>query len=262
MDTSKNPRPTYPKAAMEMAKAKMNTQASSRDLVDGMLPKGSYGILYGDGGVGKSYLAFQMLLSISSGAPLFGKPTRKGRCFFYQSADDKQELSLRRKAITSSFTSDQVAAQDVDLTYAIPEARNRILFMTDANGELIPTETFARFRQACLDAEDLELIVVDSALHSMLIDLSDPKTASDLQVYFEELIEETGATLLLLAYPEDGEKAPSHALMNTADWFGRMSTYEGQDDVVCLEARDEKQGRNNVFALIRGSQGAFFTPQH
>lgn len=47
-------------------------------LVDGVLPVGGFGLLYGEPGIGKSFVALDMALCVTTGTPWFGRRVRKG----------------------------------------------------------------------------------------------------------------------------------------------------------------------------------------
>ncbi len=51
-------------------------------LVDGLIETDTLGLIFGDPGCGKSFLAVDIALSVATGTPFHGRPTRKGAVFF------------------------------------------------------------------------------------------------------------------------------------------------------------------------------------
>jgi len=63
-----------------------------------MIPRGSFTILAGDAGVGKSYLSYTLALSVASGQPFLGHPTEQLKVLYLDEENGRwdQEEYLRR----------------------------------------------------------------------------------------------------------------------------------------------------------------------
>lgn len=88
----------------------IHTAAPSRRwVVDEWLPRGSVSILYGPGGVGKSLLAQQLSIAISTGTKWIGLDAIKGNTIGFFCEDDKDEMLRRAENI---FNKIQINALD------------------------------------------------------------------------------------------------------------------------------------------------------
>jgi hypothetical protein len=67
-------------------------------LIEGILPRWSYGMLYGPSGSGKSFLALEMAICVAIGADFHGRATRATGGAFYVAAEDPRDFPIREKA--------------------------------------------------------------------------------------------------------------------------------------------------------------------
>ena len=65
------------------------------NVLEGLVPDGAVTILYGDGGVGKSYLALWIATCVCLGWPIFGRPTEKRPVLYADAEMDEQEFRRR-----------------------------------------------------------------------------------------------------------------------------------------------------------------------
>ncbi len=74
-------------------------------VVDGWIPRGptAFTLLSGDGGTGKSLLALQLGLAVSSGQPWLGIPVTTGPVLFVTCEDDDDEIDRRMAKIRDAF---------------------------------------------------------------------------------------------------------------------------------------------------------------
>lgn len=67
-------------------------------LIDGILPRWSYGMLYGPSGSGKSFLALEMAICVAIGVDFHGRATRAAGSAFYVAAEDPRDFPIRERA--------------------------------------------------------------------------------------------------------------------------------------------------------------------
>ena len=79
---------------------------SRRWLVEGMIPIRNVTMFGGDGGLGKSLLAQQLLTCVAIGKPWLGLPTQAGRALGVFCEDDCDELHIRQADINSHYGCD------------------------------------------------------------------------------------------------------------------------------------------------------------
>lgn len=72
-------------------------------LIQDWIPLGYVTAIYGDGGVGKSLIAQQLLSSVALGLPWLGLSVRAGRAFGMMCEDDASELHRRQESINSAY---------------------------------------------------------------------------------------------------------------------------------------------------------------
>jgi hypothetical protein len=67
-------------------------------MIMGILPRWSYGMLYGPSGSGKSFLALEMAICVATGADFHGRATRATGGAFYVAAEDPRDFPIRERA--------------------------------------------------------------------------------------------------------------------------------------------------------------------
>ena len=73
-------------------------------IIDGFLSKNRASILAAPGGLGKSRLALQMMVSICSGKPFLGHNiTLPGSVLYFNAEEDKQEIQIRLRELIETF---------------------------------------------------------------------------------------------------------------------------------------------------------------
>jgi hypothetical protein len=116
---------------------------AERFLVDPLLPLGKPTILFGDGGVGKSYLAVGMAVSVESGYEIVpGFRPARGHVLYLDWESDQADLDERVKAVSAG-----AEIEPPEITY------RRCLGPLRAQLEAIARQ---------VSAEDVTLVVVDS----------------------------------------------------------------------------------------------------
>lgn len=116
-------------------------------IVRGMIPEKSFAVLYGPSGVGKSFEAIDVAMSVGSGLPWAERPTRKGHAV-YVSAEGTSGLGQRVKA----WVVDRgLEFGDIDIAW-LPEA---ISLHSDEDLDTL----FARFEEL---ERDIDIVIIDT----------------------------------------------------------------------------------------------------
>ena len=66
-----------------------------KNVLEGLVPDGAVTILYGDGGLGKSYLALWIATGVCLGRPIFGRQVEKRPVLFIDAEMDEEEFGRR-----------------------------------------------------------------------------------------------------------------------------------------------------------------------
>jgi RecA-family ATPase len=132
-------------------------------MVEGMIPIGNVTILGGDGGLGKSLLAQQLLTCVAIGKPWLGFPTQACRALGVFCEDDRDELHIRQAAINEHYGCQFADLGRVEWIPRVGEANVMMAFAGDGRGAVQPF-----YRQVCQRVTDFRprLVVLDS-LHDL-----------------------------------------------------------------------------------------------
>lgn len=98
-----------------------------RWLVNEWIPIGTVTALYGDGGVGKSLLAQQLLTSVACALPWLGLPVTAGHAIGFMCEDDPDELHRRQASINAALG---VANENLENLHYISRVGHENLLMT------------------------------------------------------------------------------------------------------------------------------------
>jgi hypothetical protein len=129
-------------------------------IIKDWLPKGCVTALYGDGGVGKSLLAQQLMTSVATGAPWLERRVEKGRVYGLMCEDDEDELWRRQHAINQLYG---LAMEDLGAMRLLSRVGDNNLLMTfdgKDTGRLTP---FFEALHADILAFKPDLVVLDTA---------------------------------------------------------------------------------------------------
>ncbi len=199
-------------------------------LVHGVIPRKSFGLLFGDPGAGKSFLALNWSSAVATGLEWQGRPVQAGSVLYV--AGEGFGGIGRRLAAWSRYHG---TALDAAPMYVSKYQEN---FLSDDFDE----ETLSVFRQA---PPPVRLIVVDTMARATPGMNED--RASEVSAFVdvcEALQKEFGATVLVLHHSPHSDKTRakgSIALKGAVDFeFGLMTTTE--DGVVRLTCTKLKDG--------------------
>ena len=135
-----------------------------RYLIDGIVLAQNVNLLYGDGGVGKTYLAEQMAVALASGKPLFGHKVIQTPGFLVLGEDDDGPTKERLEAICRHYG---CKLADIPLTTWCLPGYDITLARVSELGEIALYPFFARLRKE-LEKRRGHFVVLDA-----LADLAD-----------------------------------------------------------------------------------------
>jgi RecA-family ATPase len=119
-----------------------------RWIVRDWIPRGTVTALYGDGGVGKSLLAQQLLTSTALSLPWLGMETSGGRALGIMCEDDDDELHRRQTAINASLGVEMAHLENLRLVSRVGE-NNVVMTFAQRTGIGELTEAFYRIDRTC-----------------------------------------------------------------------------------------------------------------
>jgi archaellum biogenesis ATPase FlaH len=114
-----------PIETMNLKQLREKTEAETNWLIPGWLPQGTNLLFFGDGGTGKTLMAYQWLAAIANGTPWNGYQVKQGRCLLVQC--DEPEIVLRNRMDLLQLPDDAPIDIITDWsTDAIPRLRSYI----------------------------------------------------------------------------------------------------------------------------------------
>ena len=131
-----------------------------RWIVRDWLPFGHVTLFYGDGGVGKTLLAQQLLTSCATGRPWCGLAVERCRVFGFFCEDDADEIHRRQAAILDAYRLSFADLADMRYVTGVGEDNLLVTFDRDNRAELTP-----RFHSLVQEARAFgaRLVLIDTA---------------------------------------------------------------------------------------------------
>lgn len=128
-------------------------------LIEEWIPIGYVTGMYGDGGVGKSLIAQQLLTSVSLEMPWLGLGVKGGRAFGFMCEDDASELHRRQEGINRSYGVEMARLENLRIAARLGFDNLLMTFDQDNRGK--PSNRFAEICKF-LDIFRPRLVVLDT----------------------------------------------------------------------------------------------------
>ena len=205
-------------------------------LLKGLLPLGVAAALASPGGVGKSTLLYQLLISVATGIDFVGIPVESpGSAVLISAEDDGPELHRRGARILRHYQ--QLGHVDADALgrrlFVVPRVGvDNLLTRTGPNGEVTRTPMVARLIEALRAVPDLRLVVLDPVSRFRGGNANTEEDATRFVEVLEAIREATGATVLgvwhvnKLAVREGGGQDSLRGSSATVDGLRWVATME------------------------------------
>ena len=168
-------------------------------IVEDWLPFGHVTISYGDGGVGKTLLAQQLMTACASGTYWCGLTTRRCRVFGLFCEDDAAEVHRRQDRINAALGVDWGDLGDMRWACAVGADNVLVRFEQDGRWHITP-----RFEQVLQAARDFgaQLLVLDTAADTFGGNENDrQQVRAFLGPVLTKLARDIGGAVLLNAHP-------------------------------------------------------------
>ncbi|MGA8155656.1 MAG: AAA family ATPase, partial [Rhodoplanes sp.] len=131
-------------------------------LVERWIPMNYVTALYGDGGLGKTLLAQQLLTAVATGRQWLGQPVRKLRAFGLLCEDHEDDLHINQDRINSAYWIDYQELGDLRLWPSVGFDNLLMTFDGQDSGKGQLTEFFASLLDAVLEF-GARFVVLDTA---------------------------------------------------------------------------------------------------
>lgn len=176
------------------------TDPPERDyLLQDVFPTNIVGLLGSMGGAGKSYLAYQLAISIATGTPFVGIPVAtRGAVLGLFAEDDDAELHRRGRTLVDRLGLGR-EAHDLIAENVIPVSRvglDNMLTRTAGDGDVTRTPIVERLIEAAHRIDNLRLIIVDPISRFRGGNANQEEHATRFVEALETVRKETGAAIL------------------------------------------------------------------
>jgi RecA-family ATPase len=170
-----------------------------RWIVDGWLPAATVTIDFGDGGVGKTLLAQQLMVSTCTSKPWCGLAVEQCRSLALFCEDDEGEIHRRQDAINRAYGVDFDDLAGMEWISGV--GHDNTLAVFDSNRKMVLTPAFDTLRTRAM-ASDVKLIVIDTAADTYGGNENERREVRQfVGAALGKLAKETGAAVLLNAHP-------------------------------------------------------------
>lgn len=168
-------------------------------LLQDVLPTNVVGLLASMGGAGKSYLAFQLAISIVTGLPFVGLSVGEtGSVLGLFAEDDEGELHRRGRMLFDHYALGP-STRDLVAERLYPVSRvgtDNMLTRTAGDGDVTRTAIVTRLIETANRIADLRLIIIDPVSRFRGGNANAEEHATRFVEALEEIRKETGATVL------------------------------------------------------------------
>nr|WP_245211717.1 AAA family ATPase [Neoroseomonas oryzicola] len=185
-------------------------------IVPDWFPRGVVTAVYGDGGVGKTLLAQQLLTSVALGKPWCEVPVTKGRVLGIFCEDDTDELHRRQEAINRAYGCDMLDLGSLRLVSRFGEDNAMVRF--DRNGTGTLTEFHGLVMATC-DSWRPDVLVLDTAADLYPDNENErPKVRWFIQAGLGRIARAFNCSVVLLAHPSQSGIASGEGTGGSTAW--------------------------------------------
>lgn len=230
-------------------------------MVEGCFAKGTVAMLSGDGGIGKSLIAQQLLTSACLGLPWLGLSCERGRGLFLACEDDADELHRRQVAICRSIDRPMEDVLEAGLELHARTGRDNTLSRLDRREwRMVSTDLMARVLQRCL-REGIQYVVIDTATQTFAGNQNDEQQVVQFINQLRRMAIAIQGVVLLTKHPSLSGRALGTGESGNTAWSNsvrsRLYMYERKDGQVEMRGVKANYGRKLEKLPLKWQRGAF-----
>ena len=171
-----------------------------REFLDGhkLILMGAVHVLNGDGGIGKTELAIQLMIGCSGFGAFLNLPVRQGPVLFFSAEEPEMEVRRQLDHLCIAFNihlSDLVGVHLVDAT-----GQPAWLFEATRDGKLLPTKLWRRLIKTVEHIKPV-CLVMDNRARIFAGNQSDTVLATATVIELDALARRFGCAVVLLSHP-------------------------------------------------------------
>ena len=164
-----------------------------------LVPMHNVTILAGDGGTGKSLLAMQLGVSVSSGSPWLGRSVKTGPVLYFSAEDDKAETHIRLKEICGADGFDLASLTDLAIT--VMAGKDAILAVEVARSATMQATPLWRALSRTVATHKPILLILDNLADVFAGNENSRPLARQFIGMLRGLAIEHGCAVILLSHP-------------------------------------------------------------
>ncbi|MBN8520652.1 MAG: AAA family ATPase [Alphaproteobacteria bacterium] len=220
--------------------------------VEGLIPHKTVTLLSGDGGLGKSLLALQLLTSAVTGKPWLGMKTMKCNSFGLFCEDSDEELWRRLHSITNAYG---VSMLDCDPLYWLSGIGCDPVLMNFAgsdHGSL--TDFFDKINNRLKEGHFPELIVIDTASDVFAGDENKRiHTRNFINRCLNKLAQDMEATVILTSHPSRAGMLDGSGISGSTAWNNSV-----RSRLYLTRPQDDKNKKSNrrILQVMKSNYGS------
>mgnify|MGYP001602710720 CR=1 FL=1 len=219
-------------------------------LVDGLIPAGNVTMLNGDGGVGKSLLAMQLLTAAATGRDWIGRKVEPCRALGIFCEDEAEELQRRQHAINRHYG---LGWGDLDsLTLISRVGRDNILVAFEKFTEAAQLSAFCGEIENLAGESGASLIVLDS-LHDFFAGNENIRGQARQFVASIRGIVPPGGAVVLTAHPSRAGLAGGDGYSGSTAWNAAVRSRLYLTKPPALDGDDEADNGQRVLKGMKAN---------
>lgn len=185
-------------------------------LIEDWLPRGYVTALYGDGGVGKSLLAQQLITALSIGGTFLNKQLKASRVYALMCEDDANELWRRQVSINTHYGVNMTELSNIRLVSRVGHDNLLMTFTNSDVGTL--TKFFDELIKDVLAFEP-DLVVLDTAADLFGGNENNrPQVRQFIQTACGQIARLTNSAVLLCAHPSESGMQKGNGSGGSTAW--------------------------------------------
>ncbi|MCP4355639.1 MAG: AAA family ATPase [Proteobacteria bacterium] len=176
----------------------------TRYLVDDLFPTGKVCLFAGSGGVGKSFILYDLCLQVITGGQFLEKGVSQGNAVFVTGEDDKNDLHTRISILDKKGA--RFNTKNKVYTISIPEIQQTMILFEESFEGVRATEKFEYLKNQLSNIPNLKLIVLDPLQVLMNIDTNRPSSIQFVMTHLSILAKELDTTIIIAHHMSKQQK--------------------------------------------------------
>lgn len=218
----KAPEPTPPIVWIDPASWIGMERPEQKWFVEGLIPDGEVSLLTGKGGIGKTLLSQQLLVSVAMGLPFLGRDTAQARCMGVFCEDNEDVLHARMKDICLSLG---VELSDLSANMRVSSRKYMDNLLAQWDRQTSQMRCTTLFNQLAQDAIlfGARLVVIDTIADTFGGDeINRQQVRQFIQACAGKLAQSIGGAVILLGHPSKSGEQTGDGTSGSTAWHATV----------------------------------------